>query len=68
MALAVALIGPTIPLAGVILAGKRERWSDLFIVSYIAAMGLLLSAAAMLDDSYDLTTIFGLSTDALASF
>jgi hypothetical protein len=65
---AAVLVLETLPLAGLIVAGNRERWCDLFVVFYVAAIGLLLSTAAMIDDSYNFTTFFGLSTDALASF
>ena len=68
MTIAAALVLETVPLAGFVLSGKRERWSDLFTVSYVAAIGLMLSAIAMVDDANELTTFFGLSTDALASF
>ena len=63
-----ALVLETVPLAGFVLAGQRKEWSDLFMVAYIAAVGLLLSTVAMIDDLYNLTTFVGLSTDALASF
>jgi hypothetical protein len=68
MTVAAALVLETVPLAGIVMAGNRDRWSDLFLVSYVAAVGLLLSAAAMIDDRYDLTSFIGLSTDALAAF
>jgi hypothetical protein len=68
MASAVGLVLETVPLAGIVLAGRRERWSDLFFVGYVAAAGLLISALAMAGDHYGLTDWIGVSTEALASF
>jgi hypothetical protein len=68
MSFATALVLPTVPLAGFVLKGEHEGWKDLFLVAYVATAGLLFSAAAILDDAYNLTSFIGLSTDALAAF
>jgi hypothetical protein len=65
MNLAAALVAQTVPFAGAVMAGNQSKWRDLFAVSYIAAVGLLLSLVAALDDLNGLTDFIGLSVEAL---
>jgi hypothetical protein len=65
MNVAAALIAQTVPFAGVVVVGNESKWRDLFAVSYIAAVGLLLSLLAALDDLNGLTDFIGISVDSL---
>jgi hypothetical protein len=65
MNLAAALVAQTVPFAGAVMVGNQSKWRDLFAVSYIAAVGLLLSLVAALDDLNGLTDFIGLSVEAL---
>jgi hypothetical protein len=65
---AAALAFESVPFAAYVIARKDEKWTDLFVVFYVAAIGLLLTAAAMIDDANNFTTFFGLSTEASAAF
>jgi hypothetical protein len=47
---AAALVAQTVPFAGVVVIGNESRWRDLFAISYVAAVGLLLSLIAAHDD------------------
>jgi hypothetical protein len=60
-----ALVAQTVPFAGVVMVGNQSEWRDLFAIAYIAAVGLLLSALAALEDLNGLTDLIGLSVDAL---
>jgi hypothetical protein len=59
------LVAQTVPFAGVIVVGSESRWRDLFTVSYVAAVGLLLSLIAAADDLNGLTDLLGISVEAL---
>jgi hypothetical protein len=63
--IAAALVAQTVPFAGVIVVGSESRWRDLFTVSYVAAVGLLLSLIAAADDLNGLTDLLGISVEAL---
>ena len=65
MNIAAALVAQTVPFAGVIVVGSESRWRDLFTVSYVAAVGLLLSLIAAADDLNGLTDLLGISVEAL---
>ena len=65
MNIAAALVAQTVPFAGVIVVGSESRWRDLFTVSYVAALGLLLSLIAAADDLNGLTDLLGISVEAL---
>lgn len=62
------LVLGTVPLAVLVLAGRRESWSDLFLVSYVGCAGLLLAVTAMLNDWYGLGHIIGPSRRLLPGF
>jgi hypothetical protein len=58
---AIATVSATMPLfAAIIGEDTRSGSDDLLAVIYVAAAGLLLSLAALLDDMLDLTFWFGL--------
>ena len=58
----ITAVTATIPFYATYLAASESRLSkDLVTVLYFCAVGLLLSLAAILDDSFGLTTWFGLS-------
>lgn len=63
MNVAAALALQSIPFAGLVLTKSENR--DLFLVLYIAALGLLLSTAAVLDDYNGYSQVFGISVEAL---
>ena len=65
MNVAAALVAQTVPFAGVIVVGSESRWRDFFAVSYVAAVGLLLSLIAAGDDLNGLTDLLGVSVEAL---
>ena len=47
----------TVPFAGLILAGKEDK--DLFMVVYIAALGLILALDFLLGGTFEIATAFG---------
>ena len=53
----------SIPFAGLALVRSRHR--DLFLVCYIAALGLILSAIAIIDDYHGLSPLIGISVEVL---
>jgi hypothetical protein len=55
------LIAETVPLAGFVVAASKRDHADLFLVCYVAAIGILISLAAGLDDLYGLTNVIGLA-------
>jgi hypothetical protein len=58
---AIVTISATMPLfAAVIGEGTQPDKGDIIAVLYVAAVGLLVSFAALLDDMLDLTSWFGL--------
>ena len=58
---AIVTISATMPLfAAVIGEGTHSDMEDVIAVLYVAAVGLLVSFAAALDDMLDLTSWFGL--------
>jgi hypothetical protein len=65
MNIAAALIAQSVPFAGAVMLGNQSKWRDLFAVSYVAAIGLLLSLIAALEDLHGLTDLIGLSVDTL---
>jgi hypothetical protein len=54
-----AILFATIPFAGLAIIGRGEAWRDRFLVGYVAVLGILLSAIAIVDDHYGLTSIIG---------
>jgi hypothetical protein len=62
---AAALVAQTVPFAGVVVIGNESRWRDLFAISYVAAVGLLLSLIAPHDNLNGLSDLIGLSVEAL---
>ena len=60
-----ALVAQTVPFAGVVVVGNQSRWRDLFAISYLAAVGLLVSLTAAHDGLNGLTDVIGLSVEAL---
>jgi hypothetical protein len=67
---AIVAVSATMPLFAAIIGEETQSGSeDLLAVLYVAAVGLLLSFAALLDDVYSVTSWFGLlSPDAAALF
>lgn len=63
MNVAAALVLQSIPFAGVAIAKSKHR--DLFIVSYISAVGLLLSVIAVYDNRYGSSLLIGIMTESL---
>ena len=58
---AIATVSATMPLfAAIIGEDTQSGREDLIAVVYVAAVGLMLSFAALIDDVYDLTSWFGL--------
>ena len=58
---AIVTVSATMPLFAALLGNEREsRGGDLITVLYVAAVGMLFSFAALLDDMLDLTSWFGL--------
>jgi hypothetical protein len=58
---AIITISATMPLFAALLGDETQGGSgDLVAVLYVAAVGLLISFAALLDDMLDLTSWFGL--------
>ena len=58
---AIVTVSATMPLFAAVLGEEREGGSgDLVAVLYVAAVALLISFAALLDDVLDLTSWFGL--------
>jgi hypothetical protein len=65
---AATLAFESVPFAAYLISRREEKGNDLFVVVYVAAIGLLLTAAALIDDANNFTTFFGLSTEASAAF
>ena len=58
---AIVTVSATMPLFAAVLGEERESGSgDLVAVLYVAAVGMLIPFAALLDDVLDLTSWFGL--------
>ena len=58
---AIITISATMPLFAALLGDETQGGSgDLVAVLYVAAVGMLISFAALLDDMLDLTSWFGL--------
>jgi hypothetical protein len=58
---AIVTVSATMPLfAAIIGEEKQGAMDDVIAVLYVAAIGLMLSFAALFDDLYDLTSWFGL--------
>ena len=58
---AIVTVSATMPLFAAIIGEESpSNKEDLLAVVYVAAVGLLLCFAALLDDVYDLTPWFGL--------
>jgi hypothetical protein len=58
---AIVTVSITMPLFAVLIGEETQSGKDdLIAVLYIAAVGLLISFAALLDDMLDLTSWFGL--------
>ena len=56
---AIVTVSATMPLFAAVL-GEEGGGGDLVAVLYVAAVGMLISFAALLDDVLDLTSWFGL--------
>jgi hypothetical protein len=67
---AIATVSATMPLFAAIITEETQSGAeDLLAILYVAAAGMLISFAALLDDIYDLTSWFGLLTpDSLGLF
>jgi hypothetical protein len=66
---ALVSVSVTVPLFAVLLGDDTQGGSeDLLAVAYVAAVGLLLSFAALLDDALDLTSWFGLVPGSFEPF
>ena len=63
MNIAAALALQSIPFAGLAIAVSERR--ELLLVSYISALGLVLSVIAMIDDYHGFSQVFGLAVEAL---
>ncbi|MCJ2081181.1 hypothetical protein [Methylobacterium sp. J-090] len=63
MNVAAALVLQSIPFAGVAIAKSEHR--DLFIVSYLSAVGLLFSIIAVYDDHHGSSSLIGIMTESL---
>jgi hypothetical protein len=58
---AIVTVSATMPLFAALLGGETGSGNeDLLAVLYVAAVGLLISFAALLDDVLDLTSWFGM--------
>jgi hypothetical protein len=58
---AIVTVSATLPFFAAAIGDEtRDGWEDLIAVLYVAAVGLLISFAALLDDMLDLTSWFGL--------
>jgi hypothetical protein len=56
----IVTVSATMPLFAAIIGDTQSSTEDLLAVLYVAAVGMLISCAALLDDVLDLTSWFGL--------
>jgi hypothetical protein len=58
------LVAQTIPIAGLYVAAEEsaER-RQLFLLCYVAVLGMFVTALACLDDVYGITQLFGYSSN-----
>lgn len=63
MNIAAALALQSIPFAGLAIAASERR--EILLVSYVGALGILLSIIAIIDDYHGFSQVFGLTVDAL---
>jgi hypothetical protein len=58
---AIVTVSATVPFFAAAIGEETQGgWEDLIAVLYVAAAGVLISLAALLDDMLDLTSWFGL--------
>lgn len=50
---AVSLTLGTLPVAGFLITSEQDDWHDLVIISYLCAVGILISLGAMLENAAD---------------
>jgi hypothetical protein len=66
---ALVSVSATVPLFAVLMGDDAQGTSDdLLVVVYVAAVGLLISFAALLDDALSLTAWFGLVPGVFETF
>jgi hypothetical protein len=63
---ATALVGTTIPLAGLLISQSKDDSGDLVNVLLISAIGLIISLTAAWDDYIGLSDWFGFAIEAMS--